>query len=64
MIMGSEHIPLHPYLVQELMEQLIIDYKNSADDIITAVSVLNLKFESIHPFIDGNGRTGRLLLNF
>lgn len=64
MIMGSGHTPPQPYLVPKLMEQLIIDYKNSADDIITAVSLLHLKFESIHPFIDGNGRTGRLLLNF
>lgn len=64
MIMGSEHTPPQPYLVPKLMEQLIIDYRNSTDDIITAVSLLHLKFESIHPFIDGNGRTGRLLLNF
>lgn len=64
MIMGSEHTPPQPYLVPKLMEQLVIDYKNSSDDVITAVSRLHLEFESIHPFIDGNGRTGRLLLNF
>lgn len=64
MIMGSEHTPPQPYLVPKLMEQLIMDYRNSTDDIITAVSVLHLEFENIHPFIDGNGRTGRLLLNF
>lgn len=64
MIMGSEHTPPQPYLVPKLMEQLIIDYRKSRDDIITAVSMLHLEFESIHPFIDGNGRTGRLLLNF
>lgn len=64
MIMGSEHTPPQPYLVPKLMEQLVIDYRNSTYDIITAVSMLHLEFESIHPFIDGNGRTGRLLLNF
>lgn len=66
MIMGSEHIPPQPYLVPKLMEELVINYNASlADtDVILAASELHLKFENIHPFIDGNGRTGRLLLNF
>lgn len=66
MILGAEHTPPEPYLVPKLMEQLIIDYNELSQtaDIIQAVSLLHLKFESIHPFIDGNGRTGRLLLNF
>lgn len=66
MIMGSEHTPPQPYLVPKLMEELILDYNEKYDnaDIIEVVSELHLKFESIHPFIDGNGRTGRLLLNF
>lgn len=66
MIMGSEHTPPQPYLVPKIMEELILDYNEKYDnaDIIEVVSELHLKFESIHPFIDGNGRTGRLLLNF
>lgn len=66
MIMGAEHTPPQPYLVPKLMEQLIIDYNelSKTTDVIQAVSLMHLKFESIHPFIDGNGRTGRLLLNF
>lgn len=66
MIMGAEHTPPQPYLVPKLLEQLIIDYNglSKTTDVIQAVSLMHLKFESIHPFIDGNGRTGRLLLNF
>lgn len=65
MIMGAEHTPPQPYLVPKLMEQLIIDYNEviSEKDIIEAVSEFHVRFESIHPFIDGNGRTGRLILN-
>lgn len=65
MIMGAEHAPPQPYLVPKLMEQLIIDYNDiiSEKDIIEAVSEFHVRFESIHPFIDGNGRTGRLILN-
>lgn len=65
-IMGSEHKPPQPYMISKLMEELISDYNNTLChlNIIEAISEFHLRFESIHPFIDGNGRTGRLLLNF
>ena len=54
-----------PYIVPKLMEQLIGEYKEQSNDmhVVEKVSLFHLKFKSIHPFIDGNGRTGRLILN-
>lgn len=62
-IIGSLHKPVQPYLIIPRMEELLHQYKNSNEDIITKLARFHLEFESIHLFIDGNGRTGRLLIN-
>lgn len=64
-IMGASHIPPQPYLVPVQMEELLNDYITLKQEkhIIEAVAEFHLRFEGIHPFIDGNGRTGRLILN-
>ena len=64
-IMGAVHTPPQPYLVPVQMEQLLADYEEMKRNmhIIEAVAEFHLRFEGIHPFIDGNGRTGRLILN-
>ena len=63
-IMGASHEPPQPYLVPIQMEQLIDEVKKEQLHPIEAAALFHLKFEGIHPFIDGNGRTGRLILNF
>lgn len=63
-IRGAEHVPPQPYMVAPLMEQWVRDVKRSKKHPIAVAAESHLGFESIHPFIDGNGRTGRLLLNF
>lgn len=64
-IAGALHNPPQPYLVPVQMEQLIHEYNElkQTHHIIEAISIFHLRFEGIHPFIDGNGRTGRLILN-
>lgn len=64
-ISGSRHEPPQPYLVDKLMEDYFIYYtsnKNKLHPVILAIE-LHERLVSIHPFIDGNGRTSRLVMN-
>lgn len=62
-IMGAKHEPVQPYLIQPKMERLLEYYRSNTEHIITKLARFHIEFEGIHPFIDGNGRTGRLLVN-
>ena len=63
-IKGAVHIPPDYLIVPELMEKLIINYKNwkKYHPIIRA-ALLHGELVKIHPFVDGNGRTSRLVMN-
>jgi Fic family protein len=65
MIKGSEHMPPAPYLVAKQMEDLLLWYhsnKNQLHPVVLAAE-MHERLVTIHPFIDGNGRTSRLIMN-
>ncbi|HOF11977.1 MAG TPA: Fic family protein [Treponemataceae bacterium] len=62
-IMGAHHEPPQPYLVPVQMEKLLTGLSRVDQHIIETAALFHLDFEGIHPFVDGNGRTGRLIIN-
>ena len=63
-IQGSDYIPPEPEKVPNLMNYYVYNYNNDIEDIFLKIAKYHIEFEKIHPFEDGNGRTGRLLLNY
>ena len=63
-IKGATHIPPDYIKIPELMEKLILNYEtwNKYHPIIQA-ALLHGELVKIHPFVDGNGRTSRLIMN-
>lgn len=58
----ASYIPPAPWLVAELMDNWAEYYRGDAPDALAQAAILHAQFELIHPFADGNGRLGRLLI--
>ena len=64
-IMGAYTEPVQPYLIEPKITELLAvnEERKVTMNTIERIARFHLEFEGIHPFIDGNGRTGRLILN-
>lgn len=65
MIAGAYTEPVQPFLIEPKITELLSENEARKKTMhpIERIARFHLEFEGIHPFIDGNGRTGRLLLN-
>ena len=64
-VTGKEEVGAAPEDVAEEMAELLEELQGVASkDILTMAAYFHAKFENIHPFADGNGRVGRLAMNY
>ena len=63
-IENARYVPPPPNLIPKLLDDLV-EYANREDGMhpLLRIGLVHYQFETIHPFIDGNGRLGRLLIS-
>jgi Fic family protein len=64
-ISGSSHVPPETYLLDKMMEDYFIFYESQKEILhpVILAAEMHERLVTIHPFVDGNGRTARLVMN-
>lgn len=65
-ISGSKFVPPSPVELNVLLKEFFEWYSKNKDKIhpVELAALVHIKFVTIHPFADGNGRISRLIMNF